>query len=140
MLTSNPQDTWTQFLEFIGERCSATEYENWIAPIKLLEASAEGIVLEVPNVFVQEYLIANYKKDLCGFLPVKPNGEPALNFVIAEHKKTVHAPAIVSAPSAESTPGRELKLNPTYRFDDFIEGPANQFVKSAALGVAGRPG
>ncbi len=140
MLTSNPHDTWTQFLEFIGERCSATEYENWIAPIKLLEATSEGIVLEVPNIFVQEYLIANYKKDLCSFVPLKANSEPAVSFVIAEHKKTVHAPAVISHAAADAASGRELKLNPTYRFDDFIEGPANQFVKSAALGVAGRPG
>ncbi len=139
MLTSNPHDTWTQFLDFIEERCSATEYENWIAPIKLRDASAEGIVLEVPNIFVQEYLIANYKKDLCAFVPLKENGEPALTFVIAEHKKPVHTPTVSHA-ATDLTPGRELKLNPFYRFEDFIEGPANQFVKSAALGVAGRPG
>src|ERR1700722_14405489 len=99
MLTSNPHDTWTQFLEFIGEHCSATEYENWIAPIKLLEASSEELVLEVPNIFVQQYLIDNYKKDLCSFVPKKPSGEPALSFVIAEQKKIVSSPSI-TAPSS----------------------------------------
>jgi chromosomal replication initiator protein len=32
-----------------------------------------------------------------------------------------------------------MKLNPLYTFQNFIEGPANQFVKSAAMGVASRP-
>jgi chromosomal replication initiator protein len=34
----------------------------------------------------------------------------------------------------------QVKLNQNYRFETFIEGPANQFVKSAAMGVAARPG
>src|SRR5262249_25770465 len=33
-----------------------------------------------------------------------------------------------------------VKLNPFYTFEHFIEGPSNQFVKSAAIGVAARPG
>jgi chromosomal replication initiator protein len=138
MLTSNPQDTWAQFLTHIEERCSATEYENWIAPIKFLDSSSEEIVLEVPNIFVQSYLLDNYKRDLCAFVPLRSNGEPALKFVIAEQKK-ISAPAIVSSQQETASAGRELKLNPAYTFHHFIEGPANQFVKSAALGVASRP-
>jgi len=33
-----------------------------------------------------------------------------------------------------------IQLNPLYTFDHFIEGASNQFVKSAAIGVAARPG
>lgn len=33
-----------------------------------------------------------------------------------------------------------MRLNTNYTFNNFIEGPANQFVKSAAIGVASRPG
>src|SRR6202008_3488850 len=39
----------------------------------------------------------------------------------------------------EPTPS-DIKLNHLYRFEHFIEGPSNQFVKSAAVGVAARPG
>lgn len=145
MLTRNPQETWSQFLEFAEERCSATEYENWLSPIKVLEVTAEEITLEVPNIFVQEYLLANYKKDLSAFLPTRPNGEPAILFVIAEPKKT-HPQTQQQTMSAEppplehTNPHYELKLNPFYTFNNFIEGPSNQFVKSAAMGVGARPG
>lgn len=138
MLTS--QDVWSSFLEFIEEKCSAAEFENWIAPIKCIEASQESITLEVPNIFVQEYLLTNFKKDLAGFFPLLPSGEPSILFVIKEPNKpqtTVTAPSNQESSTSTDT---ELKLNPFYIFNNFIEGPANQFVKSAAMGVANRPG
>lgn len=143
MLTSNPHETWSQFLSYIEERSSASEFENWIAPIKVVDTAQEGLVLEVPNVFVREYLLDNYKKDLCAFLPLRPNGDPAITFVIAEPKKknTQQVPTQAPPPPQESSSAApEFKLNPFYTFNNFIEGPANQFVKSAAMGVASRPG
>lgn len=139
MLTHNPQEVWSQFLECLNERCSATEFENWLAPIKVISASEIEITLEVPNVFVREYLMDNYKKELCAFLPLREPGEPAIVFVISETKKK----AVISVPppvtETPSSPHAEFKLNPFYLFQNFIEGPENQFVKSAAMGVANRP-
>lgn len=141
MLTRNPQETWEQFLQFAEERCSSTEFANWLAPIKVLESSSHELTLEVPNVFVREYLIDNYKRDLSAFLPLRENGDPAISFVIAEPKKTPHTTTkVVPIEQAEPQNNHELKLNPFYVFSNFIEGPSNQFVKSAALGVAARPG
>ena len=141
MLTKSAEEIWSQFLEFIEERCSAAEDENWFAPIRVLEGSDEGITLEVPNIFVQEYVLDNYKKDLCAFLPLKSAGEPAITFIMAEVKRKPQAsPSEEQAPNVETARDQiDLKLNPYYTFQNFIEGPANQFVKSAAIGVAGRP-
>lgn len=139
MLDCEVKNSWTQFLEFIENRCSSAEFENWIAPIRLVEATTDQIALEVPNVFVQEYLLDNFKEVLCNFLPLKASGEPAIQFCIKAPQKT----AAVSMPeAAEETaaPVFEIKLNHLYTFDNFIEGPSNQFVKSAAVGVAARPG
>lgn len=146
MPTKTAQEAWSQFLEFVEERCSTTEFENWFTPIQLLEATDDGICLEVPNIFVQEYLLDNYKKDLRSFLPLKSSGEPAIKFVLAEVKKRAVAssstPANLGSPPAPaetSSHEPEIKLNPFYTFQNFIEGPTNQFVKSAAMGVANRP-
>lgn len=136
---------WLQFLEYAKKHCSSTAYENWLAPIKAIEETYEGVTLEVPNIFVKEYLLDNYKKDLCAFLPCT-SGEPAIEFVISEPKKKEFVASDSSLqPSpvqpSEPVPSQyELKLNSFYTFDTFIEGPSNQFVKSAALGIATRPG
>jgi chromosomal replication initiator protein len=143
MLTRNPEDTWIQFLDYLEEHCTATEFENWLAPIKVIHASAEEMTLEVPNVFVRDYLLDNYKKELLAFLPLRPSGEPALVFTITEPKKkqTAQPSVAISTPSDETSASaqQELKLNPFYVFNHFIEGPTNQFVKSAAMGVANKP-
>jgi chromosomal replication initiator protein len=143
MLASDTRDAWTQFVQFVKTRCSPTAFGNWIAPINVLEATLEEVVLEIPNVFVKEYILSNYKKDLCAFFPVRADGEPAVNFVIASPAKK----AVLSSQPAQEQPLLQVskeeqgaKLNQNYRFETFIEGPTNQFVKSAAIGVACRPG
>ena len=88
MLTCEEKsEAWSQFLEYAEERCSATAFENWLAPIQVLQASEDKLTLEVPNIFVKEYLLENYQKDLLAFLPLNACGELALDFVIAAPKK-----------------------------------------------------
>lgn len=143
MLACDTCEAWTQFLHFVQKRSSATAFGNWLAPIVVREFSSDEVTLEIPNVFVKEYLLSNYKKDLCAFLPVNSDGEPAIKFIVAPQQKKMTSsavPAPVREETAAAADSFEVKLNPNYRFDNFIEGPTNQFVKSAAMGVACRPG
>jgi chromosomal replication initiator protein len=140
MLDCEVKNGWTQFLEFIETRCSSAEFQNWISPIRLVEATPEKILLEVPNVYVQDYLLDNFKEVLCNFLPLLPSGEPAIHFLISSEKPAAAPMAAPEEAQEESNSSFELRLNHLYTFDNFIEGPSNQFVKSAAVGVANRPG
>lgn len=149
MLTLDEQATeplqwtssWAQFLAFIKKRCSATAFENWLAPIRVVAETSEQVTLEIPNIFVKEYLLDNYKSDLAAFLPMTPEGEPALLFVVADQK--VRRTPVVAAPAPQTASTepleKECRLNALYKFETFIEGPSNQFVKSAAMGIAHRP-
>lgn len=143
MLASDLSGAWLQFLEFVQKRCSPTAYGNWLAPIRVLDSEdLDEISLEIPNIFVKEYLLSNYREDLLAFLPVNHVGEPSIKFVVAAPLSTKPASPQVSGATQEPIvePLYNLKLNPNYQFETFIEGPANQFVKSAAIGVAARPG
>ena len=137
MIQCEEKNGWLQFLDVLQTRCNRAEYENWIAPIRLISQDEE-IVLEVPNVFVQEYLLENYTQILKDYLPLKRNGDLAISFLIATPQKQQTAAPI----EKQSTPvsSEKIHFNPNYRFETFIEGASNQFVKSAGLGVALRPG
>lgn len=138
MLACTQSECWNQFLEFIRERCSSAEYENWFSPITLLGSTEDSITLGVPNVFVREYLLDNYKREFCDFLPQKSPGEPAIEFVIVSQE--VKEPVAAVSQELECDVSQKLRLNKLYTFQNFIEGPSNQFVKSAAQGVAMHPG
>ncbi len=158
----HPQKTrWEQFLEHVKKGTSISAFHNWLSPIELVESSASKTTLKVPNIFVKEYLLTNYKKELIQFLPVSTHGEPALEFIIEKQErrpKQITIPerdpsripaqdlshsnedAGYESHQAGGTLGFPCQLNEKYRFSTFIEGPSNQFVKSAAIGVANRPG
>jgi chromosomal replication initiator protein len=144
MIACDAQEAWTQFLEFVKTKCSATAFSNWLAPIRVLESNSDEVTLEVPNIFVQEYLLSNYKQELRSFLPVDVVGDPAIRFIIAPSRKMAFHPTgpsvHVEEPKLASSNHPEVKLNNAYRFETFIEGTTNQFVKSAAMGVALKPG
>ncbi len=147
MLAIDICEAWTQFLECCKSRCTATAYSNWLSPIEVAGFTSEKITLTVPNVFVKEYLLANFRKELVAFLPLTAEGEPAIEFLIAKtERKLAPEPAAQEAPPSPPKETMstfapfETKLNDGYRFSTFIEGHSNQFVKSAAIGVAMRPG
>lgn len=144
MLTCEARDAWTEFLICIKKRCSSTAFHNWLEPIRLIQATTQEVVLEVPNVFVQDYLLTNFQEELRSFLPVDVTGQPAIRFVIAKREKTAVTPAPAKSPTPSTGTAEPtqhiLRLNSGYRFENYIEGPHNQFVKSAAIGVASHPG
>ncbi len=140
LLCEDNSKIWPQFLDYAEERCSATAFANWLTPIKVLHESDEGLTLEVPNVFVKEYLLENYQKDLSAFFPVKSGEELPLKFVITTPKKEISKIVTEESASTLIKPiEHNIKLNRNYYFENFIEGPSNQFVKSAAIGIAHKP-
>lgn len=140
MSTQTVEKTWPEFLSLMKEKCSLVEYTNWIAPIKL-DKGAEKPTLLVPNVFVREYLLDNYQDELCTFFGKRRKGEPDLEFALQEKKQNKPKTATKLKPRGEKVPfAQEMKLNENYTFENFIEGPSNQFIKSACLGVASKPG
>lgn len=138
MLDCKTKQPWNDFLSFIKEKSSPTEYNNWISPIAVIEQSEEKVVLQVPNIFVQEYLLDNYKKELCIFLPLQKQGIPYIEFVIEQPLKK-KMPEIKKERAPVFSSNKPV-LNPLYTFENYIEGPSNQFVKSAAIGTATKPG
>lgn len=144
MQACDTRDAWTSFLTHVKKHCSTAAFGNWLAPIQVLSATEDQITLEIPNIFVQDYLKSNYEAEMRAFLPVRESGELAVEFVIAKRETKGASTSANSGkkPTMPPAPKKEhqAKLNSNYRFETFIEGPNNQFVKSAAFGVASRPG
>ena len=138
MTTQALQEGWLELMDFLKAKCSPTEFQNWLSLIQLIEIREQKLILEVPNVFVQEYFLENYKSDLMTFLPMY-KGKLPLEFVIMDRSRDqVIEFAHEEIPIANTVTDNLRHLS--YTFEKFIEGPSNQFAKSAAIGAATRPG
>ena len=138
MVEDREQSAWSEFLLFIKKSSSRVEYANWIAPIICLKETDKGISLQVPNVFVKEYLLDNYAKTLANFIPSDAKGNLLISFEIKDISPKIKETPKVTLPPKKNN--LEINLNESYTFENFVEGPSNQFIKSAAMGVATRPG
>lgn len=138
MTTQTLQEGWFELIEFLKVKCSPTEFQNWLSLIQLIEVRDQKLILEVPNVFVQEYFLENYKSDLMTFLPMY-KGKLPLEFVIMDRSRDQLIELVEENVSiVDDTTDNFRYLG--YTFEKFIEGPSNQFAKSAAIGAATRPG
>ncbi len=138
MVEDKEQSAWSEFLLFIQKSSSRVEYANWIAPIVCLKETDKEVTLQVPNIFVKEYLLDNYAKTLATFLPLDTKGNLLISFEIKDASPRIKAVPKATPPQKQNN--LEIKLNESYTFENFVEGPSNQFIKSAAMGVATRPG
>ncbi len=147
--TEQATTSWHEFLNYVRPRTSATAFGNWLSPIEVISAKCDEISLRIPNVFFKEYLLTNFRKELLLFLPLTANGEPNITFVVEKQERKVQPRPLAAVQQTEKQEQKttsedfssfQVQLNDAYRFQTFIEGHSNQFVKSAALGVASRPG
>jgi len=134
---------WDEFLACAKSRTSISAFHNWISPIQLVSLSEKTLTLKIPNIFVKEYLLANFKDELRSYFPTSSSGEPSIEFIIEKQERKPR-PFFIQKPTPppqkEEDSSFAAQLNNLYTFSSFIEGGSNQFVKSAAIGVANRPG
>ncbi|MEC8306496.1 MAG: chromosomal replication initiator protein DnaA, partial [Chlamydiota bacterium] len=128
------EERWQQFTEDLKGICSPLEYSNWIAPITYLSSENGYLSLSVPNLFVKEYVLEHYAKEFNAFIQ---DIDPHLQYAFVVQADCPDP--VVPPPKPKKQPLSPHAFNSCYTFDNFIEGPSNQFIKAAALGVAANP-
>ncbi len=69
MLTKTHTELWSDFLAYMEERCSAAEFQNWIAPIKVVEETSSDLVFKFPIFSYKNTLFKIIKKICSGLFP-----------------------------------------------------------------------
>jgi chromosomal replication initiator protein len=138
---------WAHCLQHFERELPAQQFRTWIQP---LSAASEGHVLTItaPNRFVLQWV-----KDR--FLPVieqlaRESAPEQMDVVLQLAQSVIGAGAQPSftalpvrnvQPEAGKTRVREhSRLNPTFTFNSFVTGKANQLARAAAVQVAEHPG
>jgi len=137
-------DLWSKATALLGKRLGKPIYETILSSTKPIAVEEGVLLLAVPNVFSQDWLIEK-KCDLSILQSINESGNGkirAIKFVIIskddlsdadeerERKPAHHSSASISVPF----------LNPRYTFNNFVVGHGNRFAHAAALAVSEAPG
>ncbi|MCE9679657.1 chromosomal replication initiator protein DnaA [Shewanella sp. AS1] len=149
---------WQQCIGRLQDELSAQQFSMWIRPLQA-EMDGDTLVLYAPNRFVLDWVRDKYLNSINQFFTEQlGNSAPKLRFDIgsrpvsqpAKPAVSVKTPVLsnVQSPAKPTfnsnepavTTNHRSNINPTYQFDNFVEGKSNQLGKAAALQVAENPG
>jgi chromosomal replication initiator protein len=169
-MSETAQSVWNNCLTFIKDNITPQAYKTWFEPIKAVKLSDSALSIQVPSKFFYEWLEEHYVKLLKVSLNRVLGDQAKLVYVIRmENTYGNKQPFTEKIPSTNRSnvasqevdvpiknknpelknpfiiPGIrnvkiESQLNPSYNFDNFLEGDSNRLARSAGLAVANKPG
>lgn len=60
----NISQKWIKFDQVMKEKCSSSEYKNWISVLKFIKEDNNLLEISVPNIFVEEHVKKCYEKEI----------------------------------------------------------------------------
>jgi chromosomal replication initiator protein len=159
------ENFWSICLGRFEQELSAQQFNTWIKPLQF-EADEGSLRLLAPNRFVQQWVKDRFMGRIQSLADEILSQPTQIELALVEKNgkavsaKTANPPvisaekplSIPAAPVAEAEPktrkpvkkslaaGESNGLNPTFNFDNFVTGRANQLARAAALQVAENPG
>ncbi|MEO6148067.1 MAG: chromosomal replication initiator protein DnaA, partial [Sulfuriferula sp.] len=133
---------WQSCLNHLAEDLPPQQFNTWIKPLRPA-LDEDSFRLLAPNRFVLDWVKEKFLARI-EVLALAYFGEPTeINLGLSE--SAVSAPRVESSPSPVSVPQVTLpespkRLNPSFTFDSFVTGKANQLARAAAIQVAENPG
>jgi chromosomal replication initiator protein len=152
---------WQQCIGRLQDELSAQQFSMWIRPLQA-EMDGDTLVLYAPNRFVLDWVRDKYINIINQFFTEQMGSNaPKLRFDIGSRPsaRTVQPAPAAPRPTTGHTQTKarvgtafniqaepmananhRSNINPTYQFDNFVEGKSNQLGKAAAMQVAENPG
>jgi chromosomal replication initiator protein len=136
---------WLSCLKQFEKELTPQQFNTWIKPLKL-ESTEDGVLrLIAPNRFVLLWTKEKFLVKLEQMAKSFFSKETSLTLVLAETSSSpagsTKSPIVSKAGLAISKASNEhTRLNPTFNFDNFVTGKANQLARAAAIQVAENPG
>lgn len=158
-MSINPRALWDSSLQLIRENVSEQQFNTWFSPIKFesYKPATRTLLLQLPSMFVYEYLEGNYI-DLLSKVLTRTFGEGVrLTYHVLTVDKT--GPQLQTEPVGnipKSPVGKGLNQSPTvldaakpqdidtqldphHTFANYIEGDSNKLPRSVGLSIAEHP-
>ena len=156
-MLKNHEQLWSRCLNVIKDNISEASFNTWFAPIVPLKYENTVFVLQVPSQFFVEYIEEKYIDLLRMTLYREVGVGTRLEYRVLIDKSSGrgtqipssgdHKPKSVSNVSNYISPYNkpqlpeiDPQLNPTYNFNNLIEGKSNKLARTAGISIGNEPG
>lgn len=139
------KEFWLSCLKQFENELTPQQFNTWIKPLTL-EKGEDGIRLIAPNRFVMLWIKEKFLTKLDGMATAYFAKPTQLVLVLADssadHPSTAKSPIGVkpAKTNVKAVSNEHTRLNPSFTFNSFVTGKANQLARAAAIQVAENPG
>lgn len=140
MSSSDSKKTWSTVLDVVRNRVDQDEFDTWLKPLHVLEATDQEYRVGVQNQKVQDYVAEYHQQRLEEVLQFVTSRNIRLVFQVSSGNRELFPLGNDRQDFSEEIRSASPGFSPEYRFETFVEGPSNQMALAAARAVAERPG
>ena len=142
---------WDKCLNYLRDELPAQKFNTWLRPLHA-EITPTTLTLLAPNQFVLDWVNEHFLVKIMETLRELCEGEPPVvklrigtRTPTADHpdgrsSTKVSQPATPAGQTQKAYAPHQSNLNPTFRFENFVQGKSNQLALAAAQQVAENPG
>lgn len=123
------QEIWSRILAALQENINEQSFKTFFATTNLDSIEDRTLNVSVQNEIAAEYLNKNYAQMISEITAVLFEKPYNISFF---YQKQAPVDLSQNSPQKAKTP----KLNPKYKFEEFVIGKSNNFAHSAAIAVA----
>lgn len=138
---------WGSVLAEIEMSISKANFSMWFKDTSITKIDDGTVFVGVPNVFVKDWLINKYHKNILKSLRSFGEHIRAVEYLIVKHETKKEEPkeaVEINTPNPNELPlqnlfiNRDDNLNPRYTFETFVIGPFNELAYAATQAIIKR--
>ncbi len=134
---------WNNVLAQIELSISKPNFSMWFKDTYIIKQEDGIVCLGVPNVFVKDWLMNKYHKDIVRHLRTFGEHIRNIEYIVSKEEKTaikeVPVPNFNELPLNDFYINKDDNLNPKYTFKTFVVGPFNEIAYGASQAILKNP-
>jgi chromosomal replication initiator protein len=133
---------WNNVLAQIELSISKANFSMWFKDTFIIKQEDGVVYLGVPNVFVKDWLINKYHKDILKNLRTFGEHIRNVEYIVSKEENKTHTKETIihvnELPLNNFYINKEDNLNPKYTFETFVVGPFNELAHAASQAILKR--
>jgi chromosomal replication initiator protein len=129
---------WNNVLAQLELSLSKANFSMWFKDTRIIKQDEGVVCLAVPNVFVKDWLMNKYHKDILKNLRAFGENIRNVEYLVSKDEPKAEVKEVQQhneLPLSDFYVNKEDNLNPKYTFETFVVGPFNELAHAASQAI-----